>query len=147
DLEGSLLYGAALGATGIFFTGMTAVFAQLSENSRGVIGYSVAFLLIAYLVRAVGDVGNETLSWFSPLGWLTQTEAYSTNNWWPLLLFIGGSVFLFILSSYLNAIRDLEAGFFPAKPGKEHASAFLQTPIGLAFRLQRAGMIAWAVGL
>ena len=147
DLEGSLLYGATLGATGIFFTGMTAVFAQLSENSRGVIGYSVAFLLIAYLVRAVGDVGNETLSWFSPLGWLTQTEAYSTNNWWPLLLFIGGSVFLFILSSYLNAIRDLEAGFFPAKPGKEHASAFLQTPIGLAFRLQRAGMIAWAVGL
>ena len=38
DLEGSLLYGAALGATGIFFAALTAVFAQLSESSRGTIG-------------------------------------------------------------------------------------------------------------
>ena len=39
DLEGSLLYGAALGATGIFFTAVTAIFAQLSENSEGRLGY------------------------------------------------------------------------------------------------------------
>src|SRR5690625_2936230 len=32
DLHGSLLYGAALGATGIFFTAVTALFAQLSEK-------------------------------------------------------------------------------------------------------------------
>src|SRR5690625_417712 len=61
-MEGSLLYGATLGATGILFAGVTAVFAQLSESSRSVIGYSIGILLIAYLIRAIGDVGNELLS-------------------------------------------------------------------------------------
>src|SRR5699024_4353192 len=145
--EGSLLYGATLGATGIVFTGITAIFAQLSESSRGATGFSIAILLIAYLVRAIGDVSNETLSWFSPLGWVSQTEAYSTNNWWPVGLMIGVSIILFILANYLNAIRDLGAGFFPSKPGKKHASIFLKSPIGLALRLQRTGMIAWAIGL
>src|SRR5699024_8830901 len=140
ELEGSFLYGTTLGATGIFFAGVTAVFAQLSETSRGVIGYSIAVLLIAYLVRAVGDVGNETLSLFSPLGWVTQTEAYSTNNWWPILVLVGVAIILFGLAFYLNAIRDLEAGFIAAKPGREHASFFLQSPFGLALRLQRTGM-------
>ncbi|MFD2922286.1 ABC transporter permease [Halobacillus naozhouensis] len=147
DLEGSLLYGAALGATGIIFAGVTAVFAQLSESSRGTIGYSIAVLIISYLVRAIGDVSNETLSLLSPLGWVPQTEAYSSNHWWPILLMIGVSLLLFIIAYRLNAVRDLEAGFLPARPGKKHASFFLKNPIGLALRLQRTGIIAWAVGM
>ncbi len=146
-LEGSLLYGVALGATGIFFAGVTACFAQLSDSSRGTIGLSIAFLLIAYLVRGVGDVGNGALSWISPLGWVTKTQIYGENNWWPILLMIGISMILFMIANYLNSIRDLEAGFFPSKPGRKFASAFLQGPIGLGFRLQRAGTIAWAIGM
>lgn len=147
DLEGSLLYGAALGSTGIIFAGVTALFAQLSESSRGTIGFSIAILIIAYLLRAIGDVGNETLSWLSPLGWITQAEAFSSNNWWPILLTLGVSIILFILANYLNAIRDLEAGFLPSKPGRKYATSFLQSPLGLALRLQRTGTIAWAVGM
>jgi ABC-2 type transport system permease protein len=147
DLEGSLLYGAALGGTGIVFAGITSVFAQTSESSRGVVGYSIAALLAAYLIRAIGDVSSETLSMVSPLGWVTKTEAYWNNNWWPILLLIGGAAILFILANYLNSIRDLEAGFFPARPGREKASVFLQSPLGHALRLQRTGMIAWAIGL
>ncbi|QQK75335.1 ABC transporter permease [Salicibibacter cibarius] len=146
-LEGSLLYGTTLGVTGIFFAGVTALFAQLSESSRGTIGVSIAVLLVAYLVRAVGDVGNETLSWFSPLNWVTRTEVYANNQWEPLALMLGVAIVLGMLANYLNAIRDLEAGFFSARPGKKNASAFLQSPLGLAVKLQRTGMIAWAVGL
>lgn len=147
DLEGSLLYGAALGATGIFFTVITALFAQLAENSRGTIGLSFAVLGAAYLIRAIGDVSNETLSWFSPLGWVLGTEVYVNNVWWPILLTIGVSFVLVMFALYLNAIRDLEAGFLPSKPGRKQASAFLQGPVGLALRLQRTGLIAWAIGL
>ncbi|QQK75425.1 ABC transporter permease [Salicibibacter cibarius] len=146
-LEGSLLYGALLGGIGIFFAGVTVVFAQLSESSRGTIGFSIAVLLIAYLVRAVGDVGNETLSWISPFGWVTQTEVYANNHWEPLALMVGVAIVLGVLANYLNAIRDLEAGFFPARPGRKKASAFLQSPIGLAVKLQCTGMIAWAIGM
>ncbi|WP_163971447.1 ABC transporter permease [Oceanobacillus halotolerans] len=147
DLEGSLLYGAALGGTGIFFTGVTALFAQLSESSRGTIGFSIGVLLIAYLVRGVTDVSIEALSWISPLGWVTKTEVYGANNWIPIVLLLIGSIILFAIANYLNAIRDLEAGFFSAKSGKRYASRFLQTPLGLALRLQRTGIIAWAIGL
>lgn len=147
DLEGSLLYGVVLGATGIMFVGVTAIFAQLTESSRGTIGFSIAVLLIAYLVRGMTDVSNDALSWISPLGWVTKTETYGANNWLPVLLMIGFSIILFIVAYYLNSIRDLESGFLPTKPGKIHASNFLQTPTGLAFRLQRTGIISWAIGM
>src|SRR5690625_634299 len=147
DLEGSLLYGAALGGTGIVFAGIAAVFAQVSESSRGVVGYSIAILLAAYLIRAIGDVSNQSLSMISPLGWVTNTEAYWNNNWWPVLVMIGGAVILFIFANYLNSIRDLGAGFFPARPGRRNASAFLQSTLGHALRLQRTGIIAWAIGM
>ena len=147
NLEGSLLYGATLGATGILFAGVTAVFAQLSESARGTISYSIAFLLIAYILRAVGDVSNETLSLISPLGWVTQTEIYANNLWWPVILLVGVAIILFFLANYLNAIRDLEAGFIQVKPGKKHASNLLQTPLGHALRLQRTTIISWAIGM
>ncbi|AOY77136.1 ABC transporter permease [Clostridium formicaceticum] len=147
DLEGSLLYGAALGATGIFFTAITALFAQLAENSRGTIGFSFGILGVTYLIRAIGDVSNETLSWFSPLGWILRAEAYVNNYWWPVLLTVAVGLVILILAFYLNAVRDLGAGLIPAKPGRRNASVFLQSPLGLALRLQRTAMIAWGIGL
>ncbi|UOR13739.1 ABC transporter permease [Halobacillus amylolyticus] len=147
DLEGSLLYGAALGATGFFFASLTALSAQLSKGSRGATGLSFAVLGIAYLMRAIGDVGNETLSWLSPLGWVLGAEVYVNNYWWPILLTVGVAGVLAVLALYLNAIRDLGSGFLPSKPGRKHATAFLQSPFGLALRIQRTGLIAWGIGI
>ncbi|UFT99329.1 ABC transporter permease [Radiobacillus kanasensis] len=147
DLEGSLLYGVTLGATGIFFTSITAVFGQISESSRGTIGFSIGILLIAYMIRGIGDVSNDTLSLFSPLGWVTKAEVYGDNHWWPILVLLGVSIILFMVANYLNAIRDLEAGLLPSRPGKKYASVFLQGPIGLGVRLQRTGTISWAIGM
>ena len=147
DLQGSLLYGAVLGATGIFFTAITALFAQLSENARGTIGLSFTVLGIAYLIRAIGDAGNEIISWFSPLGWVLASEVYVNNYWWPIILTLGAAILLIILALYLNAIRDLESGFIAAKPGRKHASRFLQSPLGLTLRIQRTSMIAWMIGM
>ncbi|SDJ83508.1 ABC transporter permease [Sediminibacillus albus] len=147
NLEGSLLYGAALGAVGIFFTAITALFAQLSETSRGSIGLSFTVLGLAYLFRAIGDVSNETLSWFSPFGWALGTEVYVNNYWWPLLLTVGVSLVLIILTLYLNAIRDMESGFLPSRPGRKHAAALLQSPTGLVLRLQRTSLVAWSIAM
>src|SRR5690554_2417035 len=61
DLAGSLLYGAAIGAIGICFAAITGLLAQLTTNARSTIGYSFAFLIIAYLIRGVGDIDNEIL--------------------------------------------------------------------------------------
>lgn len=147
DLEGSLLYGVVLGATGLVFTGVAALFAQLSDSSRGTFGYSITVLMISYLVRALGDVGNETLSWLSPLGWVTKTGVYSTNHWGPVGLMAALALLLFIAAIGLNAIRDLDKDFMPTRSGRTHASRFLQSPIGLVFRLLRTAMFSWAIGI
>lgn len=147
DLSGSLVFGAAIGATGIIFTAITAIFAQLSENARGATGYALLVLGLAYLVRAIGDVGNETISWMSPLGWILESRAYVENHWGPLLLTVVVALLLTGLAFYLNAIRDLESGFLPSRPGRRHASFMLQNPFGLLLRIQRTGLTAWAIGM
>lgn len=147
DLEGSLLYGAVLGVTGIFFAAITALFVQLSASNRGAVGLSFTFLGLSYLIRGIGDVSNEVLSLISPLGWILRTEVYVNNYWWPILLAIFLSFVILGLAFYLNSIRDLEAGFIPAKPGRKAASAFLQSPLGLGLRLQRTAIISWAIGM
>lgn len=147
DLEGSLLYGFVLGTVGIFFTAVSAVFVQVSENSWGAIGLSFTTLGLSYLIRAAGDVGDGILSWFSPLGWLLGTEVYVNNYWWPIAITVVASILLVVLAFLLNGIRDLESGFLPARPGRKHASALLRGPFGLSFRIQRTGLIAWSVAM
>ena len=69
------------------------------------------------------------------------------DKWWPIVVTGLVSIVLILLAFYLNGIRDLDSGFFPERRGKHKASAFLQTPFGLAFRLQRTNIISWAIAL
>ncbi len=147
DLNGSLLYGASLGAIGILFAAITGLFAQLSSNTRSTVGYSFTFLILSYIVRGIGDVGYEVLSLISPLGLILRTEVYVNNYWWPVFASLGISLLVFVISLYLNSIRDLDAGFISAKPGRSNASNLLSSPLGLALRLQKTSIIAWTVGM
>ncbi|RPF53389.1 ABC transporter permease [Aquisalibacillus elongatus] len=147
DLNGSLLYGIAMGVTGIFFAATTALCAQLSETSRGAIGLSFLIVGVSYLIRAVGDVSNETLSWLSPFGWVLASEVYVNNYWWTIGLTLVVSLVILFFAFYLNSIRDLGAGFLPTRGGKRHASAFTKNQLGLTIRLQKTSIISWAVVL
>ncbi|MBM7580451.1 ABC transporter permease [Jeotgalibacillus terrae] len=143
----SFLYGAAIGGTGLFFAGVTAVFAQLSESSRGTSGFAFLILGVSYLVRAIGDVSMETLSWLSPLGWALKTEVYVSNLVSPLVLLSAGSSALALAAFGLMLKRDLGSGMLPSKPGRSNASPLLLSPFGLALRLLRTSVIVWAVAL
>ena len=95
SLTGSLLYGTSLGVSGILFGGVTALFSQMSSTSRGSLGYSFIFLGIAYIIRAIGDVSIEALSFISPLGIVMRIEAYASNYWWPIIILLALSVIIF----------------------------------------------------
>jgi ABC-2 type transport system permease protein len=146
-LHGSLLFGAAIGAAGLFFAGVAAILCQLSDSALGATGGSIALLGAAYFIRAIGDVGNETLSLFSPLGWITRTETYVSNRWWPVLLCLVFFVVFSIISLVLNSVRDMGAGFFRQRPGRSKASVLLRSPTGLSLRLVRTSMISWIIGM
>lgn len=147
DFEGSIFFGACIGATGIFYAAITGLFAQLGSNTRATLGFSFGFLIFDYLIRGIGDTGTEALSYITPLGLVVRTEVYVNNHWWPLLIILGLSLVIFIFSLYLNSTRDLGSGLFPTRPGKSSASRFLASPLGLALRLQRTTIIVWLVSM
>lgn len=146
-LEGSLLFGASIGVVGIFYIALTGLFAQLTSNVRATLGFLFTFLIGEYFLRGVGDISYEVLSYITPLGLITRTEVYVNNHWWPILVLLIVSILVFALSLYLNSIRDFGAGFISTKPGKSHASRYLSSPLGLARRLERTPIIAWAIGM
>lgn len=63
------------------------------------------------------------------------------------MLAIMSSMLLGMLAGSLQGRRDLGSGFIRTKPGRIHASAYLASPLGLVLRLQRTGMIIWAIGM
>ncbi|MBB5790372.1 ABC transporter permease [Jiangella mangrovi] len=145
---GSLLFSAGLVAAGLVFTAVAAVTSQITEYARGASGLALAVLGIAYAIRAVGDVAESGLSWVSPLYWGQATHSFAADQrWWPLLLMVVLAVALAIAAYALSVRRDVGAGLRPARLGSPTASAALSSPLGLAFRLQRAGLIAWSAGL
>src|SRR5699024_5011964 len=86
--HGSLLVAAAGLGVGLFFTGVAACTAQLSQSSRGASALAGGLLALSFFIRMLGDlgeIGGTTLSWFSPLAWSQQTGPYVMDRWWPLL--------------------------------------------------------------
>lgn len=145
--EGSFLFGTAMASIGISFSGLTIVIVQLMEHSRAASGLSSGILAIAFSLRAVGDLGNEALSWISPIGWAQQTEAYLGNDWTPLLLSLFFTIVLIAIAYPLSNMRDVGAGLVRPRPGREDAPKSLSSALGLAFRLQRTNLFIWSFAL
>ena len=73
------------------FTGTALIAAQLTASTRSMYGIAGAVIGVAYVLRAVGDVGASALSWLSPIGWYQGMHAFSGLRWWPALLLLAGS--------------------------------------------------------
>jgi ABC-2 type transport system permease protein len=147
DLQGSLLFGAAMAATGIIFAAITAVTVQINEFTRGASGMSIAILGVTYVVRGFGDMLENVLMWTPPFGLTLQVGPFVEDRIWPIFLTLGFSAALIGLAFYLSARRDVAASLRPPKPGPAHASGALRAPLGLTLRLQRGSIISWGVGL
>jgi ABC-2 type transport system permease protein len=144
---GSLLYGAANAAVGIVFAAVTAVTAQITAHSRGASGTAFAVLGLAYVLRALGDVGNNWVAWLSPIGWAQRTYVYLDNRWWPLLLAVASTVILACAGYLLSTHRDFGSGLRASRLGRAAASAWLTTPFGFALRLHRGMLTGFGAGL
>ena len=145
SLSGSLLYGACLGISGILFGVVAALFSQIASTSRGAMAYSLIFLGVAYLIRAIGDVSSELLAFISPLGLIMRAEVYYNNYWLPVIVILLLALVIGAVAFRLNTVRDLGAGLIAAKPGRSEASKFLQSPISLTLRLLKTTFIGWGI--
>jgi ABC-2 type transport system permease protein len=144
---GSLAFGAALAGSGLVFTAVAAVAAQLSPSARVARGFAFAVLGAAFTLRAVGDAGSGTLSWLSPLGWSLQVRPYAGERWWVLLLHLATTAVLTAVAYRLLAGRDVGAGLIAERPGPGTAGPRLSGVHGLTWRLDRGALLLWTVGL
>ncbi len=149
-VAGSAALGLGIGCCALAFAGISAVAAQLTSSARSARGIALAVLGVAFVLRGVGDSagasGPSWLSWLSPLAWIQLARPFAAERWWvlalPLALAAGGTALAFEFA----ARRDQGAGLLPDRPGRPAASQFLHGPFGLAWRLQRASLLGWAVG-
>jgi ABC-2 type transport system permease protein len=151
---GSVAYGLSMAATGWMFATAGAVAAQFTEGAGGARGIALGTLGLAYLLRAAGDTaGSDSglgwLSWLSPIGWAQQTRPYGDagERWWVLALPAALVIVLVAAAFALLARRDVGAGVLPARLGPATAAPSLRSPLALAWRLQRATLLAWTAGL
>ena len=149
DFGGSMLWGAALGATGLVFAAFAGLFSQLSSNSRGAMGFSFAVIGFFYLLRAPGDMNPdlEIIARISPLGLVLRTQAYAGNYWWPILILLVAAAIVAAVAYRLNHMRDIEQGIIPARPGRADGSVLLRTPYGFTFRLLKVSLIVWFLSM
>ena len=156
DGAGSITTGGAVAGTGIAFLGVGLLAGQVMHTSRGANGLGAALIGLAYTLRAFGDAGGTASadglsmssawpSWLSPIGWGQQTEAFTTNRPAPLALDLALAAVLFAVVVLLQSRRDLGTSLIGERPGPQHAPRTLSGSLGLAWRLQRAPMIGWAL--
>ncbi|WP_251046532.1 ABC transporter permease [Arthrobacter sp. ISL-85] len=154
--QGSLIAGAATGAVGLAFLGAGLLVAQFMGTSRGANGVSAALVVLAYVLRGIGDAtgtpgaGGTTMtegaaSWLSPIGWGQQTFAYSGNRGWPLLLPVGLGAGCLAAAWFILGTRDAGASVWGTRPGRAAARRGLRSPVALALRLQAGSITGWGV--
>jgi ABC-2 type transport system permease protein len=144
---GSWAFGLATFMAGLVFTAVAAVAAQLSDSARTAHSIAIAVLGASYLLRLVGDTGPTAVSWISPIGWSMRMRSYAGEQWWVFGLGLGVAAVLSIVAYALVTRRDVGAGLVPPRPGPAHAAPSLGSAFGLAWRLQRALLLGWFIGL
>jgi ABC-2 type transport system permease protein len=146
-VTGSIVFGLSFALFGLLFAAVTLVAAQVTENTRVVYGIGGLVLGASFVLRAIGDIGDGTISWLSPIGWAQKTRPFAGEKWWPFLVTIGATALLGWLVLALTRRRDLGSGLVAPRAGRAHAAPSLGSPLGLATRLQRGGVIGWSAGL
>ena len=146
-VTGSIALAGSFLAVGLVFVGVTAVAAQVASTGRATLGLASIVLGIAFVLRALGDIGGNALTWLSPIGWAQGVRAFAGERWWTLALCAVVAVGLVVVAFWLSTVRDAGSGLVPTRPGAPEANRSLLGPLGLPVRLQRGALIGWAIGL
>lgn len=144
---GSFALAGQMGLVGAVFGGIAAMAAQIASSHRAALGIACSAIGVAFVLRAVGDVGNGVLSWGSPFGWGIGVRAFAGERWWTLALAAIATALAFATGIRLSTVRDLGSGLVPQRPGRPRATRWMRGPLGLAVRLQRGPVIGWTIGM
>jgi ABC-2 type transport system permease protein len=148
-IGGSLAFAGAWTGAGWVFAGVGGCAAQLTTSARAARGLAASALAVTYVLRAWGDThphdAGHWFTWVSPIGWAQQVRPFAGDRWVVLLLLALACGATVLVSFLLQTNRDLGAGLIADRAGPA-SGPHLVSMWALAWRLQRAGLLAWAVG-
>lgn len=144
---GAVAFGAAILGAGTVFAAISLVAAQVASSARAATGSAAAAIGVAFVLRAVGDIGNGWLSWLSPIGWAQAVRPFAGERWLVLVLPLAASAGLIALADALTSRRDMGAGLVQQRLGPPAAHPSLSSALALAWRLHRSSLIGWTVGV
>nr|MDT0660550.1 ABC transporter permease [Micromonospora sp. DSM 115978] len=149
--SGAFAIGASFVVSGGVFAAAAAVVAQLSSSTLRTRGIAVAIVVVAFLLRGIGDASANSdgslgwLSWLSPFGWANQLRPFAGEQWWVLVLAAVAIAVLILAATALAGRRDLGSGLLSERSGPPAAAPALNSPLALAWRLQRGPLLGWIV--
>lgn len=143
---GSVALAASLAAVGWMFVGLGVVVAQVAATARAALISGMVIVVAAFLLRALGDIGDNALRWVSPLGWAQSGRPFAHEVWWPLVLCVAVVVGLVAVGFRLADRRDLGSGLAAPRRGPATTRA-LRHAWRLAWRLHRSMLGFWALGM
>ena len=148
DVGGALALGAAIGTTGLVFTGVAAVTAQVGSFSRTANALAGALLAVTYVLRgwAAATSGMGWVAWLSPFGWGEQVLPYLQDRWVVLALPLAATGVALVVAHLVVARRDLGFGLIGARPGPPAAGRRLASVWALSWRLSRVSVAGWTAG-
>ncbi|MCB2412755.1 ABC transporter permease [Demequina sp. TTPB684] len=146
-IAGSLVFGASVTGVGLVGLGVGAVAGQIASTSRGANALASTVIIVAYVLRMMGDLGNGVLTWFSPIGWGQHMQPYAGNRWWPLVPLIVLSAALLAVAMRIESRRDHGSGLLVERAGPSEAPRRMVSPLGLGLRLQRGPIIGWTIAV
>lgn len=151
--SGGMAAALAIAGTGLVFTGIGAVCAQVFESARSARGWTLGvffggMFLARMMVDGAGpDASYGWLRWLIPMEWGMLMRPWSDERWWVFALPVALTLALVLLAFRLESLRDHGAGLRQTRPGRADAASYLAGPVGLSLRLQRGGVIGWTIGL
>ncbi|WOQ16153.1 hypothetical protein [Raineyella sp. W15-4] len=147
EWTGSWIMGASLGGVGLTGVAVAALANQLTVTSRDANGLALGILAVFYLLRTIGDLKGNALTWLSPIGWGERMDPWGHDRWWPLVLIVALGIVCITLAIGFQLRRDYGAGLVRSRPGPVGSAGFATTESGLTIRLDLGAAIAWVAGM
>ncbi|NPC96667.1 multidrug ABC transporter permease [Nocardioides sp. zg-DK7169] len=142
----TLVLSASFTASGLMFTGVAAITAQLGSDAHAASSLAIGVLGVCYVARGYVDSTDAggAATWLTPLGWLEQTRPATGDDPRPLLLALALAVVLVAVAFVLQARRDFGQGLLAQRPGPAGAR-LVGNVWGLALRLHATALLTWLI--
>jgi ABC-2 type transport system permease protein len=131
------------------FAGVGALASQLAPTKRLATGLSTGVLVIALALRTAASVSSDVqwLRWATPLGWAGEMRPFANPKPLVLLLPAATAVVLLVAAASIAVRRDIGRGLLPARESAQPRLRLLGSTSAQALRSERAGLVAWLVGV